>query len=961
MKSVKKEGVAMLILALSFLLLVNLSGSEENGINDYVSGEIIVKYNDNVVSAEGNEIVVENRRVREMIIYEDVESPIEIEKITPNSELYTLRFDSSKDVEKLVDEYGGMDEVEYAEPNYILTSFNLDPLTVPNDPNYSLKWGLVNINAERAWNLTTGNGSEVVIAIIDTGVDWDHPDLSANIWNNSDENCTDDADLDGNGYNGDCRGYDFTDINTTLYVNAGYTLDEGEDYNTTENNPMDYHGHGTHCAGIAAAVSNNSVGSTGVCWNCSIMPVRAGFKIQHPTQGWVGSLETDDVVSAIYYAGNNNATIISMSFGGSHSATMQAAINASYGNGSIMLASAGNSGANSKIYPCGYDNVICVAWTSNDNSSHSNSNYGSWVDVAAPGTNVWSTYYDDRYVYSSGTSMSTPMVAGAVGLIKSLFDKNQTEIRDAINSTGKVVDFSGVDIPRIDVYSAILSFDETAPNVSLVFPANAQVNLTLNQTFTCNTSDWQLKNVTFEIWNSSDDLYYNASQDISGIFNETSFNITGLNYDNYKWNCKSYDVEDNGAYASSNFTLFVQNMSVGLVSPTNGTNSKINLTYFNCSGETETSKVLVNVTFNLWNSSSLIYNSTSNISGKSNSSLFNYTFTYEDNYLWNCETFNNESESTISLSNSSFIYDATNPNVSLLDPADSSSYTSNSQTVNFGFNISDGNNFANCSLIVNGVLSSTNSSVDKSITQNFSADYTPGTYVWSINCSDDGGNVGNSSQRTFSVSAPASDDGGGGGGGGGGGAVVLSNTYIISSEQGSAGYKKELGKNDKIKFTFFDSKEESHSLIVNEVNASYVKITIQSNPITLKLGIGQSAKLNLTSSDYYDLFVRLNSIKNNKADITIQLIKENIFREDIPDITGDVVEDKSPEEGDQTQISELDSRIDQLRNNINFLVLFIIMVLIFVLFIERKYIEDKMREIHLLEHKEKFNKEVKPR
>jgi len=961
MRLLKKETgkiIAMLIFCTAFYLIINTNfiGSQENSIPEYVKGEIIVKYSDDVVSAEGNEIIIKNKIGNyERIIYEGITKTTSAKKIIPDKELYTLRFDESKDIENLIEEYKLIEEVEYAEPNYILTSF-----VAPNDPNYSLKWGLTNINAEMAWNLTTGNGSDVVIAIIDTGVDWDHPDLVNNIWNNTDEPCNVSNDDDGNGYNGDCRGYDFTDINTTIYTDTGYTLDNGEDYNTTDNNPMDYHGHGTHCAGIAGAVGNNSIGVTGVCWNCSIMAVRAGFKIQHPTLGWVGTLETDDVISAINYATDNNATIISMSFGGSHSAPMQSAINNSYESGTILVAAAGNSGANSKQYPCGYNNVICVAWTNSDNSSNGDSNYGTWVDVAAPGSSIWSTYYDDAYVSTSGTSMATPMVAGAIGLIKSLFDKNQTDIRDALNSTGTVVDFSGVDIPKIDIHSAILSFDNINPSVSLISPGDGEVNLTLNQTFTCNMSDWQLKNVTLEIWNSSDNLYYSKSINLSGIFKEKSFNVSNLDYDSYKWNCKVYDNQSNFAYAGSNFSLFVQNISVSLIYPSNGTNSNNNLIEFNCSAETESSKNLVNITFNLWNSSSsLVYNFTSNISGTSNSSNFNYTFSDEGNYFWNCKSFNNESESYIGNSNFTFVYDITNPNINLLDPSNGASYTSNSYTVNFGFNVSDNNDIANCSLIVNEAVSLTNNSVDKSLTQNFSSDYSPGSYNWNVNCSDDAGNIGNSSGRSFTVSAPTVTASGGGGGGGSGTKKVVSNTYVISTKQGTSGYTNMLGKNDKIKFTFFDSGKDQHTLTINEVNPIYVKITIQSSPITLKLGIGQSAKLNLTSPDYYDLFVKLNSVNNSKADITIQLINEEIPKPDVlSTFTGDAVDEKKADIIEATD-EDLGYEIEKLKRTTYILVLIIIVIAIFILFKERKFIKKEIKE-NLLMHKKKFNKCVRP-
>ena len=173
----QKEVIAMLIICIGLLASLSFVGSASNGIPDYVEGEIIVKYTEEVVNADGNEIIVEGEKSYEKIIYDGISRAVEIEKIVPNKELYTLRFEKGLEVEDLIEEYENLEEVEYAEPNYLLTSF-----VVPNDINYSLKWGLPNIDAERAWNLSIGNGSDVVIAIVDTGVDWDHPDLSGNIW-----------------------------------------------------------------------------------------------------------------------------------------------------------------------------------------------------------------------------------------------------------------------------------------------------------------------------------------------------------------------------------------------------------------------------------------------------------------------------------------------------------------------------------------------------------------------------------------------------------------------------------------------------------------------------------------------------------------------------------------------------------------------------------------------------------
>lgn len=959
-----QKEVKIFIIAVALILIIaSLTTSAE--LNNFAPNELLIKYKSNII-IEDKEVIKELAEVNK------IKQPESVKEILPNknSGIYNLKFDDNTDIKKTIKEYESINEIEYAEPNYILTTFNLDPFINPDDTRYSDQWGLPNINAPLAWNLTTGNSS-VSIAIIDTGVDWDHPDLLANIWNNTDEDCNVSSDLDGNGYNGDCRGYDFTDINTTWYVENGYTLDNNEDYNVTDNNPMDYHGHGTHCSGIAAAIGNNNEGVAGVCWNCSIMPVRAGFKIQHPSQGWVGSLETDDAVSAIIYATDNNATIISMSFGGSHSTTLQSAINDSYDNGTILVASAGNSGANSKQYPCAYDNVICVAATDSDNTSASYSNYGNWINLSAPGTGIWSTVYNDTYSSMQGTSMATPFIAGAIGLIKSAFpNKNQTEIETTLNKTGTNVDFSGFNTSRINIYSAILSLDNTTPNIALISPSDNHANLSLNHTFSCNATDWQLKNATLEIWNSSDEIYYNESKNISGIFNSTSFNVTNFDYDNYKWNCLICDHENNCNYADSNFTLTIGNITVSLITPVNNSNKNTNETNFNCSAQSQSNSDLTNITFSLWNSSSLIYNITKNISGNLNSSLFNYNFSREQTYHWNCQAYNNITQNSVGNSNYTFVYDYINPSISQINPNEGISYTSNSQSIIFEYNITETNDITNCSLIINGIPSLTNSSINKSTSNGLTKSFSPGHYNWNVNCTDKANNIGNSSLRSFTVNAPSSttssSGGGGGGGGSGGGSLIkTSKTYLISNQQISQGYTNKLSKNDKIQFVFFDKKTEKHTLTINDVHNDYVKLIIESNPIELKLGIGQSAKLNLTSPDYYNLFIKLNSIENKNINISIQLINEKIpYSEDKSKVDLKKENGSNPESlmtGEIIREEENKNVVQELRVLMSGLVILILVIIIFTLFKEKKYLKEKIKKLHLQDHKNKFNKHIRPK
>ena len=296
------------------------------------------------------------------------------------------------EVETVVSNLNQLSSVEFAEPNYIARAFD----TVPNDPSWSSQYGPTNIQGPQAWDLTTGSNS-VTIAVIDTGVDLNHPDLSAKV----------------------VGGCDFVNRDDVA---------------------QDDNGHGTHVAGIAAAASNNGVGIAGVSWGARVMPVKV--------LSASGSGSYQDVASGIIFAADNGAQIINMSLGGSSpSSVLEDAVNYAFNRGVLVVASAGNSGNSTPPYPAAYTNAFAVAATDSNNNRASFSTYGSFVDIAAPGVSIYATYFDDTYASLSGTSMSAPHVAGAAALLfgYSQYLDTGAEIRTALESTALDLGSAGWD------------------------------------------------------------------------------------------------------------------------------------------------------------------------------------------------------------------------------------------------------------------------------------------------------------------------------------------------------------------------------------------------------------------------------------------------------------------------------------------------------------------------------------
>ncbi|MFH1326330.1 MAG: S8 family peptidase, partial [Candidatus Falkowbacteria bacterium] len=346
-------------------------------------------------------------------------------KLKNSQEIYKFKFNpvpstrdsGQSDLEELIEFYNSQPNVEYVEPNYLYQA-SLEPL----DTYYTQQIYLSQIKAHQAWNVTTGN-DQVIIAIIDSGVDIDHPDLINNIWTNQDEIPNNGIDDDENGFTDDVHGWDFlTNTNDPQPKLENY-------YSTTAIN------HGTVVAGIAAAQGGNNEGIAGVSWHAKIMPLRV---LNEEGMG-----DTQTVARAIDYARQQGADIINLSFVGTgKSLTLEEAIKKAYQAGILIIAAAGNEvsiGVNmdtSPQYPICHDGpngenwVIGVASIDINNRLASFSNFGTnCIDLSAPGVGIFSTVYqNDNYpefkkYYQSGwagTSVSTPQVSGTIALIKSL-------------------------------------------------------------------------------------------------------------------------------------------------------------------------------------------------------------------------------------------------------------------------------------------------------------------------------------------------------------------------------------------------------------------------------------------------------------------------------------------------------------------------------------------------------------
>ncbi len=371
---------------------------------EHVPGEVLVKLkSQSRVQAQSVVIQTLRRALGQ-------EAVLSIHPLVTDAQVQNVRIANDSDLPRAIAALRQSDSVEVAEPNWVVHALESG---VPTDPEFQKLWGLKNtgqadsagqvgtvgadINVLPVWQQGHTGSRNILVAVIDTGIDWTHPDLKDNLWTNPGEVEGNGKDDDGNGFIDDIHGWNF-------FANTAASNDD--------------HDHGSHCAGTIGASANNGQGVAGVNWNVSLLPVKF--------LSGSGSGSTEGAINSVNYARQMKVNVMSNSWGGGgFSQLLLDAIKAAKDQGILFVAAAGNDSSDNDAlpsYPASYqlDNVLAVAATDNRDSIASFSNFGkTTVHVAAPGVKIFSTVKGGKYATFSGTSMATPHVAGIAALLMS--------------------------------------------------------------------------------------------------------------------------------------------------------------------------------------------------------------------------------------------------------------------------------------------------------------------------------------------------------------------------------------------------------------------------------------------------------------------------------------------------------------------------------------------------------------
>ena len=399
----------------------------------------------------------------------------------------TLADKGYDEVLEAVEYLNSLDNIEYAEPNYIYSIFS-----TPNDPSYSSQSFLGKVSAPSVWDLGI-DSSGVTVAVVDSGAYMEHPDLAANFWSNPDSS-------------------DTTVVKN--YLNQDYTITgdvNGWNFLSNSNDPSDDHGHGTHVSGIVSAVTNNNLGIASLAGNAKVVPL----KVMDSS----GNGTTAEVILAVNYARKKGFDIVNMSFGGPNESS--ALVSAIKKTDALFVCAAGNGDSTGKgldndsipVYPASSDcdNIIAVAATTNSDSLASFSNYGATsVDIAAPGYYIYSTWIvGTTYKYyknDSGTSMACPLVASAAAVVKAQYNSKNVDITPVeikeklMSSVDSVSALNGkvVSNGRLNAYEAVLIHAESVElsenSLSLMTGDTASLTASALPSYTTDEAVWESSN-----------------------------------------------------------------------------------------------------------------------------------------------------------------------------------------------------------------------------------------------------------------------------------------------------------------------------------------------------------------------------------------------------------------------------------------------------------------------------------
>ncbi len=443
--------LALLIVFIFMQCIPTVNASDVSIDSNHYSSEI---FPNGLTDISNREIIV---RLKSDYIYSDFQkycNQLEAESIFPIfspttpagqdpllSRIYLVRFPNTSQLDLIQERLSENTKIDAVEVNR-LSRFCSD--ITPNDPRYDEQWNLKTMNLPSAWRIEQGEPS-VVIAVVDSGIMLQHPELRNQLWQNSGEIADNGVDDDNNGYIDDMVGWDFSDAPTLQGLG---------DWKERDNMPDDETGHGTQVSGIIAAEANNGIGISGIVWNCKIMTLRAGFRI-----GGGAFLQNDDIAAAIVYAADNGANVINMSLGDTvNSFLIQDAVEYAYRRGCVLVAAAGNSSEQGSYYPAALENVISVAALDSENQLGI-SNFGASIDIAAPGEEILTTDLSQSYGIKSGTSMAAAHISGVAALLISANPScsNDQVYKWIMDSSRQLSITNLVGAGLVDAYSALTS------------------------------------------------------------------------------------------------------------------------------------------------------------------------------------------------------------------------------------------------------------------------------------------------------------------------------------------------------------------------------------------------------------------------------------------------------------------------------------------------------------------------